>query len=182
MDDQETYNFGIKDLDGKPVPDSKVTPVYRDMILSSEDYDASCKNGVYAYSYDEGRMLLSSIDLDKYVIKYIAGLWRVRKKNTKKYPITTVYDKRFVLGPEIKVNERDDFNFKYYYAALEKYDLFGVLDPEFNWYVAKCNTKRGKMMRYGQTREEARAFLRGAIMDVFGPNIASIVLAKNKQK
>ena len=100
----------------------------------------------------------------------------------KTYTITTVYDKRFVLGPEIKINERDEFNFKYYYAALEKYDLFGVLEPTFDWYVARCNTKRGRMMRYGETREEARAFLRGAIMDAFAPNIASFVLADKKTK
>ncbi|MBR4507048.1 MAG: hypothetical protein IKP24_00775 [Alphaproteobacteria bacterium] len=178
----ETYNFGVTDLNGKPVPDSKLSPVFRDTILSSQDYDASCKNGVRAYSYDDVCMPLADVDLDKYIVKYIAGLWRMRTKPVKTYTITNVYDKRFVLGPEIKINERDEFNFKYYYAALEKYDLFGVLEPTFDWYVARCNTKKGRMMRYGETREEARAFLRGAIMDAFAPNIASFVLADKKTK
>jgi hypothetical protein len=40
------------------------------------------------------------------------------------------------------------------------------------------------MSRYGTTREEARAFLRGAIMDDrdFSPQIAAVVLGKKKTK
>ena len=179
---KETFNFGVTDLDGNPVPDSKIGPVHRDIMLSSADFNESCKNGVYAYSYDDMRMPLRDVDLDKYIVKYIAGLWRMRTRPTKSYTITTVYDKKFVLGPEIPVSERDDFKFKYYYAAMERYDMFGVLEPKFNWYVAKCYTRHGRMMRYGQTREEARAFLRGAIMDRFAPNIASIVLSEKQNK
>jgi len=182
MAKEETFDLGVTDLDGKPVPDSKISPVFRDMMFSKGDYDADCRAGVYAYSYDnDKRVPLCDIDLDKYIVKFIAGLWRVRKKPTKSYTVTNVYDKKFILGPEIKIKERDSFNFKYYYAAVEKYDLFGVLVPNFNMYVAKCYTNRGVMMRYGATREDARAFLRGAIMDKFAPNIASIVLNKKKR-
>ena len=152
------------------------------MIVSCGDYDADCRAGVCAYSYkNDQRVPLSDINLDKYIVKFIAGLWRMRKKPEKSYVITDVYDKKFVLGSQIKISERDDFNFKYYYAAIEQYDLFGVLEPKFNWYVAMCDTMRGQMSRYGATREEARAFLRGAIMDAFAPNIAAIVLNKGEK-
>lgn len=178
----KTYKYGLHDLDGRCVPDSKLSPVGRDLLQSSADYNASIQNGVHAYFYDDAApILLRNIDADKYIVKFIAGLWRVRERPKKSYTITDVYDKKFVLGSEIKITERDDFNFKYYYAGLVKYDLFGVLTPEFNWYVAKCYTRHGRMMRYGQTRAEARAFLRGAIMDNFAPNIADIVL-QGKQK
>jgi hypothetical protein len=183
---KETFNFGVTDLDGKPVPDSKIGPVLRDIILSSEDKVASCKNGVNAYfydGYDEPKtMPLKDVNPDKYIVKYIAGLWRVRPKPTNEYKIIPVYDKRFVLGSEIKINERDDFGFRYYKAALEHYDLFGVLEVDFKFFVAVCDTKQGPMMRYGQTREEARAFLRGAIMDTFAPHIAAFVLSEKQQK
>lgn len=181
----ETYKYGLRDLDGRCVPDSKLSMVGRDVIESSADYNASIQNDVHAYFYDNEKspVLLKDIDTDKYIVKFIAGLWRVRERPKKSYTITNVYDKQFVLGSEIIVSERDDFNFRYYYAGLVRYDLFDVLTPEFNWYVAKCYTRHGRMMRYGQTREAARAFLRGAIMDGFAPNIAEIVLNnKKKQK
>ena len=181
----ETYVFStiyrVTDLGGNLVPDSKIPQELRDTTFSNGNYNHDCAVGVNVY-FGEIYMPLSELDLDRYIVKYIAGLWRAREKPTQDYTITTVYEKRFVLGPEIKVDERDDFNFKYYYAALVKYDLFGVLMPDFNMYVAQCNTKQGVMMRYGQTREEARAFLRGAIMDTFAGDIASIVLGKYKQK
>ncbi len=178
----ETYKYGLRDLNGRPVADSKLSPVGRDLLQSSGNYKLDVATGVNAYFYDDAApILLRDIDTDKYIVKFIAGLWRVREIPKKSYTITDVYDKKFVLGSEIEITERDDFNFKYYYAGLVKYDLFGVLTPEFNWYVAGCDTRRGRMMRYGQTRAEARAFLRGAIMDNFAPNIAKIVL-NSKQK
>ena len=178
----ETYKYKLRDLDGRPVADSSLSPVGRDLFQSTGDYERDVATGVNAYFYaDAAPILLRDIDTDKYIVKFIAGLWRVREKPKKSYTITDVYDKKFVLGSEIKITERDDFNFKYYYAGLVKYDLFGVLTPEFNWYVACADTRRGRMMRYGQTREAARAFLRGAIMDNFASNIAKMVL-NNKQK
>lgn len=175
----ETYKYGLHDLGGRPVPDSKVGPVMRDMLNATGDFDTDCKKGVCAYLGDE-RISLHDVDKNKYIIKYIAGVWRLREKPTQTYTVTDVYDKKFILGSEIKITERDDFNFKYYEASLVKYDLFNVMTPEFNWYVAKCWTKHGVMMRYGETREKARAFLRGAILDGFSSNIAKIVL-NNKQ-
>ena len=179
----ETYVFStiynLTDGTGNLVPDSKVPAALRDMTISNGEYVHDCAVGVNAY-FREKCVPLSELDLDKYIVKYIAGSWRAREKPTQNYTITTVYDKRFVLGSEIKVDERDGFNFKYYHAALERYDLFGVLDPDFNWFVAKCNTQQGIMMRYGPTREEARAFLRGAIMDAFASKVASVVLQKTE--
>ncbi len=187
----ETYVFStiynLRDLSGNLVPDSKITRGFRDVIFSNGDYKRDCSMGVNAYFYDNGdnkekKILLSDVDLNKYIVKYIAGLWRVREKPARSYKITKVHDKKFVLGPEIQVNEHDDFKFKYYNASLEKYDVFGVLQPEFKWFVATCHTGQGLMMRYGTSRAEARAFLRGAIMDRFSQNIANIVLQKTNTK
>ena len=182
----ETYVFSmiyrVTDLGGNLVPDSKIPQELRDTTFSNGNYNHDCAVGVNVYLCDK-YMPLSELDLDKYIVKYIGGVWRARKKPTQSYTIITVYDKTFVLGSEINVDERDDFKFRYYHAALERYDLFGELNPEFNMYVAECDTTQGVMMRYGQTREEARAFLRGAIMDTFARDIALSVLDKKcKQK
>ena len=174
----ETYKYGLTDIDGHPVPDSTLSPTGRDLFDSTGDYKTDLEKGVGAYIKGQ-RVLLSSIDLDKYIVKFIAGLWRVREKPTISYKIVEVYNKRFVLGDKIDVTERDDFKFEYYMAAMEKYDMFGVLTPDFNMYIAKCNTIRGPMSRYGETRADARAFLRGAIMDTFGPEFALIVFGDN---
>ena len=178
---KKTYKYGLKDLSGKPVPDSKITSTGRDLFDSTGDYNIDKNKGIGAYK-DNDRVLLSSVDLDKYEVKFIAGLWRIREKQKKSYKIVNVWDKRLVIGDKINIKERDDFGFEYYTAAEEKYDKFNVLTPEFNMYVATCKTIRGSMSRYGMTREEARAFLRGAIMDTFSHNIASIVIGHEKRK
>lgn len=178
---KETYNYGLTDLDGKPVPDSSLSPTGRDLLDSTGDWNTDIKKGVGAY-FDDKRIPLASVDKKKYIVKFIAGLWRLREKPEHTYTITQVYDKKLILGPEIKINERDEFKFTYYTASEVKYDLFGVLVPNFKLYVAKCNTVHGPMLRYGETRPDARAFLRGAIMDDFGPDIALVVLGKKKSR
>jgi len=179
----ETYNYGLRDLRGNPVPDSHLSPVNLDVLKSTGNYDQDVKKNVHAYSYEnEERVLLSSVDLNKYIVKYIAGLWRIREKPHQSYKIQQVYDKRFILGEKIEIKERDDFGFEYYKAAEEHYDIFGVLTPNFNMFVAKCNTVMGPMLRYGVTREDARAFLRGEIFDVFAPQIVHIILGNGNQK
>ncbi len=180
--EKETYNYGITDLDGKPVPDSKVTPTFRDMLESTGVYETDITKGVYAYSYDGDRIPLTSVDLNTHLIKFIAGLWRFRGKPNENYKVVKVHDKKLILGEKLDIQERDDFKFEYYTASAERYDLFGVLIPKFDLYVAKCYTKKGVMLRYGATREDARAFLRGAIMDVFAPNIANYILCEKKKR
>lgn len=179
---QETYKYGTTDLNGRPVPDSKITPILRDVLESTGVYDTDITKGVWAYSYDGKRIPLTSVDLKKHLAKFIAGLWRFRDKPTKNYKVVRVHDRNLILGKKLDIQERDDFKFEYYTASAEKYDLFGVLVPDFNLYVAKCHTNKGIMLRYGETREDARAFLRGAIMDVFAPNIANYILFDRKKK
>ncbi len=183
----ETYVFStiynLRDLNGNLVPDSKITRSFRDMTFSNGDYKRDCSMGVNAYTYHTEKIMpLANVDLDKYVVKYIAGLWRYRKKPSVSYTVTQVYDQRLILGKPIKIKERDPFNFKYYVAAKENYDLFGVLEPKFNMFVAKCNTKNGIRMRYGATREGARAFLRGALFDEFGPEFADVIFGTKRKR
>lgn len=179
---KETYNYGITDLNGNPIPDSKVTPTLRDMLESTGVYETDITKGVYAYSYNDERIPLTAVDLKNHLVKFIAGLWRFRDKPTKNYNVVKVHDRNLILGEKLDIQERDDFNFEYYTASAAKYDIFGVLVPNFNLYVAKCYTKKGVMLRYGETREDARAFLRGAIMDVFAPNIANYILCDKNER
>jgi len=183
MAKKETFNLGVTDLDGKPVPDCKVSPVFRDMMFARGDFDADCRAGVHAYMGGQ-KMPLAKVDLNKYIVKFIAGLWRMREKPTKSYEIVNVYDKQFILGDKICIQERDCLKLEYYFASEVRYDMFGVLNPEFNMYISKCNTIKGPMLRYGVMREDARAFLRGEILDDkdFAPQIAAIVLGKKIQK
>ena len=178
-----SFIYDIKDLDGKRVPDSKITPYLRDNMFSNGDYEHDCKVGVCAYLLNK-RIPLQDVNLNKNIVKYIAGLWRVHKKPKKSaqsYKIISVWDKKVVLGNKLDIQERDDFGFEYYKAAEEKYNAFGILVLDFNLYVAKCDTKDGPMLRYGATREDARAFLRGAISDKYSYALVAAAGIINKQ-
>ena len=156
----ETYNYGLKDLDGNSVPDSKVTATGRDLLCSTGDYDVDAKNGIGLYCQNGTRMLLSSVCKTR--VEFVAGLWRMKNKrfNNK---ITEVRGKRFILGKKIEHNEKNLF--EYYYAAEVFENSYGLMKPHFDYIVAKYETDDGPMWSYGTTIEQARAFLGIALFD-----------------
>ena len=156
----ETYNYGLKDLDGNSVPDSKVTTTGRDLLCSTGDYDVDAKNGIGLYCQNGTRMLLSSVDRTR--VKFVGGLWRMQQTRYK-YNITPVRDKKFILGEKIEHSEKNLFE---YYRAAEVFEnCYGLIQPRFDYIVAKYETDNGPMWSYGTTIEQARAFLGIALFD-----------------
>lgn len=157
---KESYNYGLKDLNGNPVPDSRLSPVFCDMVNSTGDYAVDCKNGVGAYCVNGTRMRLSSMGHTR--VKFVAGLWRVIDVRHK-YNVIDVRDKKFILGD--KIDHREKNLFEYYQAALFADNCYGVMQPIYNYVVAKYDTDNGPIWSYGMTIEQARAFLGIALFD-----------------
>ena len=159
---KNTYRYGIRDLKGKRVPDSKVTPVFRDMIKSTGDYATDFKRNIYAYNKD-GIRLKPLCMVKPGDVKFIAGLWRIQEKINLNIKITQVRDKRFILGEKIDHIEKNLF--EYYHAAEVCENCYGIIDSDFDYIVAKYDTDNGPMWSYGATIEQARAFLGIALFD-----------------
>ena len=156
----ETYKYGVTDLDGRPVPDSKLTPTGRDLMLSTGDYDVDANNKIGLYCANGTRMLLSSVGRTR--VKFVAGLWRMQNTHYG-YNITQVRDKQFILGDKINHSEKNLF--EYYYASEVSKNCYGLMKPHFDYIVAKYDTDNGPMWSYGATIEQARAFLGIALFD-----------------
>ena len=45
----ETYKYGLKDLNGNPIPDSSLSPTGHDMFDSTGDYEKDLKLGSRCY-------------------------------------------------------------------------------------------------------------------------------------
>lgn len=156
--DKSTY--GIKDLDGNLVPDSRVSPVVLDMIRATGDYDTDAKNGIGLLCRNGTRMRLSAVGRTR--VKFVAGLWRMQDTRHG-YQVTRVRDQDFILGAKIEHNEKNLF--EYYRAAPVCENCYGIMPPKFNYIVAKYDTDNGPMWAYGNTIEQARAFLGIALFD-----------------
>lgn len=172
----ETYNLGFYDLDGNPVPDSKIPAEFIDSMKSTGNYQLDCKNNIGAYCENGTRMALSGVGRTK--VKFIAGLWRVQRLQNETYNIKCVRDKKFILGKKLDIHEKNLF--EYYEAAEFNGNCYGVLQPKFDYIVAKYTTKDGTIWGYGETVPDARAFLGIALFDKFGDMIHRAV-HKEKQ-
>ncbi len=166
----ETYNLGFLDIDGKPVPDSAATPEILDMIKSTGNYRTDCKNQIGAYCEDGTRVLLNGVERTR--VKFVAGLWRVQRQYARHYKIIDVRDKKFILGKKLDIHEKNLF--EYYNAAVVNSNCYGILPAEFDYIVAKYDTKDGALMSYGTTVEQARAFLGIALFDKYNSAVHNV--------
>ena len=157
---KETYNFGLRDLDGRPVPDSRVSCVGRDIMRATGDYDTDSENGIYAYASNGNRVPLSKIGRGG--VRFIAGAWRVQNVRGG-LNVQVVRDKKFILGEILNIHEKNKFE---YYRAAEYYEnCYGVMEPVYSYVVAKYDTDNGPIWGYGTSVEQARAFLGIALFD-----------------
>jgi len=89
-------------------------------------------------------------------VEFIAGAWRIQNKFD--YQIINVRGKDFVLGDKLPHQERTKFDF--YRAYSVGNNCYGkYIFPSTDYIVAKYATPRGTYWAYGQTIEQARAFL-----------------------
>ena len=116
------------------------------------DFNRDRRAGVHAYKSDGTTVPLTSVKLSQ--VEFVAGLWRVQ--NPFPHKIQMVRDKQFVLVEKLPHVEKNLFEF---YLAQSVYEnCYGPLLGAY-YYVAKYTTDQGTYWSYGNTIEQARAFL-----------------------
>lgn len=120
---------------------------YRIAILDS-------KHQAMAYSRDGTIAPLVNFAVSD--VEFIGGLWRVQTPFIHK--IQDVRDKQFVLGAPLPHREKNHFEF--YSAWLVSENCYGkYISGSPKYIVAKYTTDHGTYWSYGDTIEQARAFL-----------------------
>lgn len=154
-DDKITNPLAISNYGGKPL--------YTNVEEKRIAFELGVEDGMVAYTGFQEHIPLGGPGAEFKDVEYIAGLWRVQKKFP--YKITDVRDRQFVLVKKLPRMEKNKF--EYYTAAGAVWSGTGcsadVAHPD--WIVAKCKTPRGTYWAYGQTIEQARAFLAISIYD-----------------
>ncbi len=128
-------------------------------------YNRALSDGAVAYVGFNQTIPLGALGAEFNDVEFIGGLWRVQKKFP--YKITEVRDRQFVLVEKLPRTEKNQF--EYYKAALATWGGTGCSTNTTNpdWIVAKYETPRGTFMSYGQSIEQARAFLAISIYDEY---------------
>lgn len=107
-----------------------------------------------AFFRDGMSIFLDNIAVDR--VEFIGGLWRVQDRFD--HPIQVVRDREYVLGE--KLNRIESNRFEYYRAMRVCNNCYGLsCGPEICDIVAKYETDNGTYWAYGDTIEQARAFL-----------------------
>ncbi len=123
--------------------------------LDKVKYNSDCASGVLAYCDDGSTVPLKRIAFNN--VKFIGGLWRIQRDF--KEPITIVRDKEFVIRNRLPNQEKN--HFEYYMADMVGENCYGkyVMSAGAKYIVAKYDTKNGTYWSYGNSIEQARAFL-----------------------
>ena len=114
-------------------------------------------------------------DVDK-----IAGVWRIQHKFPHK--ITHVRDKDMVLMQ--KLDHKEKTLFEFYRAKFVSYNCYGPFvnkDDAYDYIVAKYDTDKETYWSYGNTIEQARAFMGIKLYDEYKDLINSVA-CQNKIK
>lgn len=139
-------------------------------------YNNALDAGAVAYTGFQESAPLKNFEFN--AVEKTGGLWRVQKRFP--HEITNVRDRQFVLVEKLPRAEKNKF--EYYRAALATWGGTGcsadVLRPD--WIVAKYETPNETFMSYGQTIEQARAFLAISIYDEYQDLIHAAAFEKQK--
>ena len=170
-------------------PDDKITnplaidnngckPLYENIEEKRIAFELGVEDGMNAYTGFKEYIPLGGPGAEFNDVEFIGGLWRVQKKFP--YKITQVRDRQFVLVKKLPRAEKNKF--EYYTAAAAIWSGTGcsadVAKPD--WIVAKYETPNGVFMSYGQTIEQARAFLAISIYDGYQDLIHDAAFEKQK--
>ena len=133
-----------------------------------------CERGELAYSCDGKTRPLK--DCDILDVKFIAGLWRVQNKF--EHNIQRVRDQEFVLLEKINRTEKNKFEF--YRACRVGHNCYGrFVVGGMEQVVAKYETDKQTYWSYGNTIEQARAFLGIRLYDEYS-DLIHAVACQNK--
>lgn len=117
-------------------------------------FKAARKNGERAWRSNGRSISLKRVRMEN--VEYIAGLWRVQ--NPFPYEIQHVRNADFVLHDKLPNKEKNLFEF--YKASQVCCNCYGYfMVPESNKIVAKYTTDAQTYWSYGNSIEQARAFL-----------------------
>ena len=143
------------------------------------DYTRDCRAGKFAHLSDNTCVPLNQTKLSD--VEFVAGLWRVQ--NPFPYKIQIVRGKPFVLTERLPHIEKNLFEF--YRAALVGENCYGPFINSADQIVAKYTTDHGTYWSYGNTIEQARAFLGIKLYDEYMDLIHSVAcretLARQKK-
>ena len=184
----------LNDEKYRPSPNDKITnplaicdkkndygaAIYSTVAEKRIAYNRALDEGAVAYIEFNQTIPLGDPGAEFNEVEFIGGLWRVQKKFP--YKITEVRNRQFVLVEKLPRTEKNKF--EYYKAALATWGGTGcsadVAKPD--WIVAKYETPNGVFMSYGQTIEQARAFLAISIYDAYQDLIHDATFANANQK
>lgn len=142
-------------------------------------YNDALLNKVYAFDHAGNKYLLGIPGAEFNNVEYIGGLWRIQNKFP--HEITNVRGRDFVLSDRLAYTEKTKFDFYSAYSVGQNcYGYFIGGEPDF--IVAKYETEHGVFMAYGQTIEQARAFLGIKLYDKYQDLIHTVLSGKNSNR
>jgi len=140
-------------------------------------YNDDVLAGVYAFDEKSNKILLGNSGAKFNDVEFIAGLWRIQNKFP--YKVVNVRGQDFVLLEKLDHKEKTKFDF--YSAVSVGTNCYGYFISDTpDYYVAKYETEMGVFMAYGQTKEQARAFLGIKLYDQYQDLIHGVLNGKNK--
>jgi len=141
-------------------------------------YNDDMLAGVYAVDENSNKILLGEPGAQINEVEFIAGVWRIQNKFP--YKVVNVRGQDFVLLEKLDYKEKTKFDF--YSAVTIGLNCYGYfIIPNSNDYiVARYETEKGVFMAYGQTKEQARAFLGIKLYDQYQDLIHGELNEKSK--
>ena len=157
-------------------PDDKITnplaidnngckPLYKNIEEKRIAFELGVEDGMNAYTGFKEYIPLGGPGAEFNDVEFIGGLWRVQKKFP--YKITQVRDRQFVLVEKLPRAEKNKFEYLRGSKKIPRKDGCSADISHPDWIVAKYETPRGTFMSYGQSIEQARAFLAISIYDEY---------------
>ena len=152
---------------------------HKNIADKTKDFVTARKNGGFAVGADGKTVPLTDVKFEN--VEFICGLWRIQES----FPHTTqkVRDIEVVLAEKLTHTERIPFEYWRAYRIGENcYGRYLFAKPDV--IVAKYETDNGTYWGYGNTIEQARAFLGIKLFDEHMDLIhaAACRNARNNQK
>ncbi len=139
-------------------------------------YWADCDQAK-AYRSDGTAINLRDVNIAD--VEFVAGLWRVQ--NYFPHKVQCVRDRNVVLADKLSHTERIPFEYWHAYTVSENcYGRYLSAKPDL--IVAKYETDDGIYWGYGNTIEQARAFLGIKLFDKYMDLIHAHACKKSQQK
>ena len=144
-----------------------------------EAYHRAVATNEMAIKSDGARVALTGVPVED--VEFIGGLWRVQ--NYFPHKVQCVRDRNVVLADKLSHTERIPFEYWHAYTVSENcYGRYLSAKPDL--IVAKYQTDDGVYWGYGNTIEQARAFLGIKLFDNYMDLIHATACrnARNNQK